>query len=368
MKATWDEVLTRRLMRHGMVTPLAGIPGVASTICGVHAQVPSASELSIGLRLDGATRSDIQAALRPDQTLIRAFGPRGTVHLLATADLPMWTAALPAIPSRPTDLMSPSQVDEVVAAIAEALSSDELTIDELDEAVLARTPAWAADPVIPAFQGSWPRWRHALSIAGHRGALCFGAGRARKVTYTKPPAFTPMPQEQALAQLVSRYLHAYGPATSTQFAQWLSAPRDWASRLFAALDLTEFSIEGTSAWSADSDMPPATPTGLRLLPYFDVYVVGSHPRTVVYPGPAADRALSRGQAGNFPVLLMDGKVAGVWHLKRSGKRLNITVEPLSGSLTATQTEQLSTQADRIGHILEGTPSLTVGPISVGPHA
>ena len=45
---------------------------------------------------------------------------------------------------------------------------------------------------------------------------------------------------------------------------------------------------------------------MRLLPYFDAYVVGSHPREVVFPGRAYERALSGGQAGNFPVVLVDG--------------------------------------------------------------
>ena len=46
-----------------------------------------------------------------------------------------------------------------------------------------------------------------------------------------------------------------------------------------------------------------SPRGVRLLPYFDAYTVGCHPREQLFPGLAAQRALSRGQAGNVPVLL-----------------------------------------------------------------
>ncbi|MGN9844850.1 DNA glycosylase AlkZ-like family protein [Nonomuraea sp. H19] len=35
----------------------------------------------------------------------------------------------------------------------------------------------------------------------------------------------------ALAELVRRYLYAYGPATPTHLAQWLSAPFEAVSRL-----------------------------------------------------------------------------------------------------------------------------------------
>jgi hypothetical protein len=51
------------------------------------------------LAADGPTRADVQRALWEDRSLVKTFGPRGTVHLLATADLPMWTGALSALPS-----------------------------------------------------------------------------------------------------------------------------------------------------------------------------------------------------------------------------------------------------------------------------
>ncbi len=107
--------------------------------------------------------------------------------------------------------------------------------------------------------------------------------------------------------------------------------------------------------------------GVRLLPYFDPYLVGSHPRSRLYPGRAADRALSGGQAGTFPVLLVGGEVAGVWHHRRSGRRLRVTVEPF-GRLTAGQAGQLETEAGRVGRILDAQPELTVGPVTVGAHA
>jgi hypothetical protein len=109
------------------------------------------------------------------------------------------------------------------------------------------------------------------------------------------------------------------------------------------------------------------PQGVRLLPYFDAYAVGCHPREKVFPGRAAERALAGGQAGNFPVLLIAGVVAGVWHQRRSGRKLDNTVEPLE-ALTAAQRRELDDQVERIGEILEGTPRLTIGSVTVGPHA
>ena len=113
---TWAGVLGRRLRRHGLAAPFEASPAdVVRAMCGAHAQVLSAGELSVALRLAGADRTHVQAALWTDHTLVKTFGPRGTVHLLPTADLPMWTGALSALPEHSpfTDdvRMTPEQTD-----------------------------------------------------------------------------------------------------------------------------------------------------------------------------------------------------------------------------------------------------------------
>jgi len=224
----------------------------------------------------------------------------------------------------------------------------------------------------------WPRWRIVQSTAGMRGALCFAPNRGRSVTYTSPrrwlPGFKPADERTALAALLERYLHAYGPATPQHFAQWLAAPRRWAAELFDSLAsrLEQVQVDGEPAWVAagDSVTPSAeeaSPRSVHLLPYFDAYVVGSFPRQRLYPGRAAERALARGQAGNFPVLLVDGVVAGVWHQRRSGRVLEVTVEPLE-ELSPAQRVELDAQVERIGEILAARPLLTIGVVSAGGHA
>jgi winged helix DNA-binding protein len=95
--------------------------------------------------------------------------------------------------------------------------------------------------------------------------------------------------------------------------------------------------------------------------------VGSHPRDLVYPGAAAERALARRQAGNYPVLLVDGVVAGVWHQKQAGRYVDVTVEPLV-ELSAARRRDLDAEIERIGAFAGRTPRLTIGPVAVGPHA
>ncbi|MFE6697100.1 winged helix DNA-binding domain-containing protein [Streptomyces sp. NPDC057718] len=382
---TWAGANARRLARQHLhpdaaaTAPPFASPGEAvAAMLGAHAQVLSAAELSVGLRGDGLTRMDVRTALWSDRSLVKTFGPRGTVHLLPAADLPLWTGALSAVPTGPNPFpkdarMTPDQVEAVVAAIGEALTGAELTIDELSAEVVARTGPWAGDLVMPGFQAMWPRWRQVLHLAGHRGALAYAPNRGRKATYTNPGC-TPLPGAGALPALIERYLHAYGPATPAHFARWLAAPKRWAAEQFAALagagaiEEVTFAEEGP-AWvvAGDTDFPDAEVRGVRLLPYFDAFAIASWPRERLFPGAAYERALGGGQAGNFPVLLVDGVVAGVWHQRRSGRRIAVTVEPLE-PLSAPRSRALEEQVERVAAIMEGTAELTVGRVTVGPHA
>ncbi len=379
---TWAEACARRLQRHALSVPWAGAApaDIAGAICGAHAQVLTAAELSIGLRLAESTQVAVRNALWTEHSLIKTYGPRGTVHLLATRDLPMWTGALAAVPPAANlygkdSPLTPEQLEEIVGAIGVALENAELTTGELTQALAERVGAWAGDLVLEAFRGKWPRWRRAESVAVFRGVLCFGPNRGRQVTYTHPrrwlPGFCPAEGRAALAELVMRYLHAYGPATAEHFARWLGAPPRWAAELFHSLSagLEPVELAGTSAWvPAGDSAPPSTQSGgVHLLPYFDAYVVGCHPRRLLYPGLAAERALPHGGAGNFPVLLVDGVVAGIWHQHRSGRKIDITVEPFD-SLTADQREQLDVRVEGIGRFLGSDAQATIGTVSTGWHA
>ncbi|MFM9372081.1 winged helix DNA-binding domain-containing protein [Streptomyces sp. Da 82-17] len=381
VSVAWSAAHSRRLARQFLTAPAAGgapegLARTAGAMLGAHAQVLSAAELSLCLRHTEATRTDVRAALRETGTLTKTYGPRGTVHLLPTAELPFWTGALSALPvarsPHPEGVrLSAGQADEVVAAIADALDGACLTADELTEAIVQRTGPWAGEAKVPAFQGAWPRWRTVTYLAAHRGALCFGPNRGRKVTYTRPRGVVPEPGEAALAELVRRYLHAYGPATPASFAKWLAVPPGWAKSLFASLEgrLERVDFEGEAAWVAagDAEFAEAPVRGVWLLPYFDAFGIAAHPRERLFPGPARARALSGGQAGNYPLLLVDDEVAGVWHHRRSGRRITVTVEPLR-PLTASRARELEHRVRRVGEALEGTAELTVGAVGVGPHA
>ena len=75
LRLSWAEVSARRIDRHALSNPLrdARPSEIVATMCGAHAQVMSAAELSIGQRLRGVTQTDIRNALWDERSLVKTF-------------------------------------------------------------------------------------------------------------------------------------------------------------------------------------------------------------------------------------------------------------------------------------------------------
>ena len=379
---TWRAVWARRLARHALLERATApeIAAVAGAVCGIHAQMLPAAELSLGIRLAGVTRRDIQAALWDGRTLVKTYGIRGTLHLFPATELPLWLAALRTRETGDAEQLArleldAGQLETLVAAIGEALDGRCLTLRQLGDAVVARAGAWAGEQSTPVWGGTWPRWRRALGTAALAGRLCYGPDAGREVTFVRPDQWLGGWHEVdpglALAEVFRRYLRAYGPATPRDFAQWFALqPRD-ARALAASLagELEEVDVEGDRGFLLAADAEVAAepePESVHLLPHFDCYMIGCHPRERLFPELKENRAVLGVRPGPVPLLLVDGVVAGVWERRAVGRRIAVGVAPFT-PLDARQQQQLDAEVARIGAFLEAETTLTIGPIAVRPH-
>jgi len=99
MKAfTWHEVHQRRLERNYLIRPAprADIAHVVGSVCGIQAQIMVAAELALSARVAEITQEDVRKELWERKSLIKTYGPRGTLHLLPADELPLWMAAMRA--------------------------------------------------------------------------------------------------------------------------------------------------------------------------------------------------------------------------------------------------------------------------------
>jgi hypothetical protein len=107
-------------------------------------------------------------------------------------------------------------------------------------------------------------------------------------------------------------------------------------------------LTGHVAEAADATLPGS----VRLLPGFDPYVIGSTGHAeLLMPGPYRGR-VHRPQGWVSPVLLVDGRIDGVWRYQQKGKRLLVTIEPFVEQPTWAQ-RGAEEEAERLAAFLGG---------------
>ncbi|HEY1291931.1 MAG TPA: winged helix DNA-binding domain-containing protein [Chloroflexota bacterium] len=378
---TWPQVWRSRLQRHWLLrpAPLDRVLDVVGDVCGIHAQLTTSAELSLGLRVAGLTRQHVRTALWQDRSLVKTYALRGTLHLLPTRELGLWLSALRAKvpPHAPApaerEAVPPERRQALVMAIHAALEAGPLTRDELHVEMQRRLGDWATAATFPAFGGHWPRWQLALRQAALDGLIVFGPNRGNRVSYVRTDewlgALDVVDGQAALREVCLRFLQAYGPATHLEFARWFATSRLAARELMQSLDLVEIEVEGWRGWlpRGAQDAPGMASEGgsVLLLPQYDCYVVGGFPRDQLIPAQAPE-PLRRGTAAPFAVVLIDGVIGGLWERRVRGTRLDVRVDAFS-SLSKQQQREIELQAARIGETLELHTEVSFGSVEARGH-
>ena len=341
-RLTWPGVLSWRLKRQRLDhrAPRGEALGVVREICGLHAQVMSSAELTLWARVEDLEPEAVREALWERRSLVKTWAMRGTLHLLPADELPLWVAAMGVLKPRHYVAswqrhygLRREEAEAMLAAIAEALDDRMLTREE---------PAQEVGRLLGSEElGGKLRdgFGTLLKPSAFRGDLLFAPSVGRNVRFARPdrwlPGWEPVETEAAIREVVRRYLSAYGPATREEFARWFgtSSPAQ-AGRLIKGLgeEVAPVEVEGVAAWMLAEHVPEAEeaePAGVvRLLPAFDHYVVAApRNREAVLPRALKGRVY-RPQGWLSPVLLVDGRMEGVWQHERKGDRLVVGIEPL----------------------------------------
>ncbi len=341
----------------------------------MHAQVQASAELQLATRVDGVTQQDIRDALWRDRTLVKAWTLRGTLHLHPADDLPLWLAARRAVAPEAHELgawvdpkgvvhpaLGPDEVNQIRVAVLDALDEQVLLREELAEEV--------AEHLGPNARG-----RLSSGFAFFGGAdLCQGPPRGNKITLVRADQWikewTEIDEEEALREACRRYLWTYGPATPNDFREWFTSPQFKpadARALFDSIsdELQEVEVEGRAALvlARDLDFPELRPS-VRLVPEYDVYVMGFREREHLVPDTVRTQVAEHGRGryegpAGVRFLLVDGVAAGLWERKKRGKRIELRVEPTK-RLTRAQRAALEAEAQRIGEFLGLELVMTVG--------
>ncbi|OLC25179.1 MAG: hypothetical protein AUG06_11835 [Actinobacteria bacterium 13_1_20CM_2_65_11] len=357
---SWAQVHAFRLDRQHLVkrAPKKDLARAVGDIGGVQAQVMSAAELQVAVRVD-CTVEDVRTALWKDKKVVKTWLMRATLHLVPAGDLPIYTAAMGSYGIRNTNAwlkwmqITEPELNDVIDAIGEALDGQALTREEL----IARVGKGRSERVQLGLKSGWGG---ILKPVARRGLLCFGPSRGQSVTFVRPQlwlnSWRDVDPHVALVELARRYLRAYGPATKNDFTRWWGQWPHVGITAWAALanELVPVSIEGTRADMLATDLDgiahgTAGPT-VRLLPSFDPYLMGHSSRDHLFATEHRAR-VSRTAGWISAVVLVDGRVVGTWTHEVAKQTLAITVEPfrkLSPATLKEVRERASAIAEALG--------------------
>ena len=361
---SWDEVRRRRLARSHLLGPAPAerLVQIVREVGGIHAQVMGSAELQLAARVDGITQADVRAFLWERRELVKTWTLRGTLHLHPAAELPLWIAARRAVGGYEEE-QYPERADEVLAAITDALDGRALLREELAHEVVERVGEWAREPLSSG-------WGYLLNSAVAAGKLCHATPRGTRITFARADQWigdwVDVDPERALADVARRYLTTYGPARPQDFREWFTSrrftPHD-ARELFTRVAPVEVEIEGRAAWWLADEEPVAPTASVRLLPEYDVYVMGFRERDHFVPPAVREQVAAHGKGryegpAGTPFLLIDGVCAGIWSRKKRAKTAELTVEP-ARRLTRDERAGVDAQVERIGAFYGLEPRVTI---------
>jgi Winged helix DNA-binding domain len=336
----------------------ASVAEVAAHLGGLQAQAAPPARMAVRPRTAGLTAAAVDQACT-DRDVTRTWAMRGTLHMIATADL-RWM----------TDLFGPVLVRKDRRRRLQLGLTDDLCERALTAlaAILAGSPPLTRAELIERLAAEVvaidPRTQqppHLLGYAAGRGLICRGPDRpGEEPTYVRldewAPDATALDRDQALAELARRYLGGYGPASRADFTTWSGLPAADTGRAWnlvagetvpvagAGAELAGTEVGGTELAAlagAPLDAPAPRP---RLLGHFDPLLMGYRDRDLVLD-PAHTRRIQAGGGFVQPTVLAAGRVAGTWRLDRRAGRL--VVEPFTPLNTATR-DALADEAADIG--------------------
>jgi hypothetical protein len=351
----WEQVTTFRLRRQHLLerAPVGDLIPVVEDMAGAQAQLLPAAKLSLWARIRDLQSSNIEQALQ-ERALVKAAGMRRTLFLLPASELAIFIRGSAQRAEKEIRWALGKGVPKQVLEAAIAA-----TLDCLDE---PRTRPEIAEclsralgvPVQSVQGGGWGSRQeiaavrvgeltfpiiYLIHLVSARGVICYGPARGNEPTFVRADAWVPhwqdIPAEQAEGLLLRKYLQTFGPATAADFALWTGITLRGAREIWARQQAGTASVD-VEGWQASilredlDELAQAAPkrVPVRLLPYFDTYLLGHKERRHLV---AAEHHASvyRAQGWIAPVVLVDGRVGGIWSQRREGSRLQVQVQALA---------------------------------------
>jgi hypothetical protein len=344
---------------------------VIQAVGGIQAQDLSAAGLSVRARCAGLTAGAVEKARQVDRSIVWTWAMRGTLHFIAMADY-YWMIPLlgPRFIAGNRSRYRQLELDEATLdngsrLIRDALASlGPLTREEIHAYLSAH-----------GIQAQGQRLPHLIAYTALQGAVCHGPDKDGEPTFVLAADWIGpsqlLPRQTALSELARRYLAAFAPASPADLAAWSGtslsdariALRQIADEIVEveAAGQPSWMLKAQAAWLEDLKSEAGRGSVVRLLPWFDTYLMGYADRAVVVD-PVHRKRINSGGGMLHPTLLVDGRLAGVWSKKQRGDTVLLKVEPFE-DLDPNLRPYLEAEAEDIARYFGLKLELQITPIS-----
>jgi hypothetical protein len=305
---------------------------VIERLVGMQAQWPQAPYVGIWTRTASFRREALERQLASGAVLKGAV-MRQTLHLVTRRDYGVLRAAMSetnfpwetALAKR----LAPGMRE--LAAVGPVTSADAIAHIEREHGLTGMDARRA-----------WRAARHCAHLLHHHEtALWRGRPEGRFVALDEPDVHVPV---EARAEMLRRYLTAFGPATVRDMVGWSMMHVPEIRAALALLDLRRFRDENGRELLDVPRAPlpdPDTPAPVRFLPKWDNLLLAFADRTRVLPEPYRKTVI--GKNGDVAqTFLVDGLVAGTWKVAKG----HIELEPFA-PLSRTAQRALNDESRRL---------------------
>ena len=331
--------------------------------CGMQNSPPGAWETALFNRVPGCGLKEMERLLYEEKTLLQAWSLRGIPVVFPAGESRIFLSAL--IPQGEEPWIYTNGIglalDYLDMTFGEVLERLEQVMPQLDgrtltgKTALDQTLAAWMTPLIPAEKRE--RWSHPsmygspdkqtvggaavsflLRPCSYSGLVVFGQREGISPTFTSYKSWLghPLPDADrsgAEKELVRKFLHCYGPATSDSFARWLGCSGKQARRMWNAVSeemepvfLADCPDTGKKRFILSEDRallfsPPSPERELLLLGGHDPFL-DQRDRAVLQPDPARQKQIWK-LVSNPGAVVCRGRVIGTWSGKKKNRGMEI---------------------------------------------
>lgn len=300
---------------------------------GIYATAPTCY-LSLLARHADFRFADLTRVVEEERAAVRIRAMRYSNFIIPVDMLPAVYQALKRFPENPITQIkllgyTDADYEAAAAAVEDAIDGKTMTATEIKKAlpadVVARLgQAWSY--VVPQMCADGRLVRAAVR----------GGWKSDMYAYARFDQWLPgidlnsATREDGQVIVARAYLDDYAPATAADVRWWSGFSKPEATRALDALadELVTIDVDGTPYLMLAANLdalraaPDQLPRGVRLLPIWDAYLMAYKDRTRYLRPEHYDRVYDK--VGNATsVLLVDGRVGGVWDMSEDKGSLEV---------------------------------------------